>query len=157
MTVVLVVLAVLGARSVFFRLTSRGVNVALALVLALGIATFLLLHLVLPGGSTLVVALVGLALAWSVVADLSPRSWAGTGASAPPRPQADVPRSSSGARCPLCVKSDGVGKRIYANENEAWAAVRGAQARRAAGKAAPDLRRAYREERCGNWHVTSQD
>lgn len=385
MTALLVLLAVLGARSVFLRLTSRGVNVALSLVPALGIATFLLLHLFLPGGSTLVVALVGLALAWIVVADLvagrllssglrapasddlrehapencatgfrawsvaadllagrssasgsrapasddardhtpedsetafrradtdgnpgaafnlgellarrgkladaeaafrraderghragayalggllhargdlmdahaaysraeerghpqaasklgrllheqgdldaaeaafrraqqvddsngafglaavlkqrgdrsgaaaarrhgeellrrrervtppvtppfstprwdyrtaTSRSWTGTGASAPPRPQADAPRSSSGARCPLCVKSDGVGKRIYANEDEAWAAVLGAQARRAAGKAAPDLRRAYLEERCGDWHVTSQD
>ena len=347
MTVVLVLLAVLGARSVFFGLTSRGVNVALGLVVALGIAAFLLLHHFLPGGSAFVAAVVALALAWSVVADLvagrfvssgsrapasghardhapedsetafrradadgkpgaafnlgellakrgeladaeaafrradegghragayalggllsargdpagahaaysraeerghpeaasklgrllhecgdfdaaeaafrraqkiddpngafglaavlkqrgdrsgaaaarrhgdellrrrervtppatppfstprwdyrtsSPRSGMRAGASAPPPPQADAPRPSLGLRCPHCVKkSDGVGKRTYANENDAWAAVLGAQARRADGKAAPDLRRAYLEERCGNWHVTSQD
>jgi len=70
----------------------------------------------------------------------------------------DVGRSrlSPSPRCGVCLKEDGEGKKIYADEEDAWNAVRISKERRAAGKPAPGLERAYYEERCGNWHVTSQ-
>jgi hypothetical protein len=59
-------------------------------------------------------------------------------------------------RCHVCVKANGEGKVIYESEQGAWDAVRISQERLAAGKPGPVLERAYYEQRCGNWHVTSQ-
>jgi hypothetical protein len=59
-------------------------------------------------------------------------------------------------RCHVCVKANGEGKVIYESEQDAWDAVRISQERLAAGKPGLVLERAYYEQRCGNWHVTSQ-
>jgi len=86
-----------------------------------------------------------------------PSSW--PGALFPPRdiPQLQRPPARPARpRCHVCVKPNGEGKVIYADEEDARTAVRITQERRAAGKPAPDLQRAYYEQRCGNWHVTSQ-
>lgn len=78
---------------------------------------------------------------------------------APPRDVRPVGHVQAPAkpRCKVCVKANGKGKRIYADEDDAWNAVRKSKERFAAGKPTTVVQRAYYEERCGNWHVTSQD
>jgi len=78
-----------------------------------------------------------------------------------PAPPRDVPpagrvRAPAKPRCNVCVKANGEGKVIYADEDDAWNAVGISTERFAAGKPTTVLARAYYEERCRNWHVTSQ-
>lgn len=76
----------------------------------------------------------------------------------PPRKRPPVCRVQAPAerRCDICLKANGEGKRIYADEAHAWNAVRRSKERFAAGKPTTVIQRAYYEERCGSWHVTSQ-